>query len=134
MLIGVIFYYIASILYIIWIGGRETILEEQGCTVKLLFIKRFYAWDEFKTKCIIEHEHLLCGGEAFIRCAVFTKKKKFKKPKIFSMVLRTLIPRSLSYIVIGIGPAERLNKSHIDEELFYEKMNEWGVTLEKAKI
>ena len=137
----VLFYWL-GVMFLGWIIGiinaisltRTFILDEEGITVSFLKFSCKYAWDEFKTKRVIKRD----AGYHKETVMICKKEQKhlFIEPIIYS---RWFHPWSI--IVIHLDMPSKMGSSYgyeqlylADREVFYTKMNQWGIILEEQEI
>ena len=106
---------------------KVLMLDNEGVTVKFLFYKKKYSWDYFQTKRIQTFAKSL-SGEPSVRGAFFSKKKK--KTVIMPHHKDLFFPFSFRYVYFATNSKlEGAPFFEVDEKLFREKMEEWGVEL-----
>ena len=127
-------FYIGCIVMFVFSSGRTVSLDENGCTICFLWIKKTYAWSEMKTKRI-ERFSLPSMWDRYQypypKSAIFAPYKVFK----FKLMIRPwhyvwLHPFSFIYINFPQKTVSHVKDCEIDEEEFWLKMKEWGVTID----
>ena len=117
--------------------GKTIYINETGCTVKLWFYKKTYSWSELKTKRIENFDQRLCGrGDPYVRGVVFSTKSNFKTPELIAIetyLMCCLNP--FAFFVVLFQPHDShtrmVHTYEVDEETFMEKMESFGITIEK---
>lgn len=138
--IGVILFACAFLVYKDYSLFRVFVMDERGCTVKYLWLKKFYSWDELTMKQYVILWESLPSSSFQVRQltgAVFSKKKRrFKKT-----VLRKHYDLPF-FICVSFKVKMKKGKDTyidfpdeypVDEEEFRARMKEWGVELEPIK-
>lgn len=136
-----IFFIVFLIIFNIFLASGRTInLNQNGCEIKFLFVKKTYFWNELKVKKIENHS-MIFGFDipSELTCAIFSKKKYFKPKFISPSTYCEFHPFNFSFIYLNLIPrnydAENLPTNYsaypIDEQLFYSKMKEWNIEFEK---
>ena len=118
---------------------RTLIMDEEGCTVKILFIKKKYHWDELKVKRIEKYMHKY-GYKSlpYNGCAVFSKRK-IRKPKRMHPADYSMLVHPFSFFYVCFHSDKPLQKwvsyyppdYEVDEDEFRELMKKWNVELEE---
>lgn len=135
--------FFALLLYILhfwFVSGKSICFDQNGCTVNFLFYKKTYCWSELKIKSIEKH-NMVFGFDvpSELTCIIFSKKKYFKPKFISPATYCELVPFCFDFIYLNLIPqnydAEKLPTNYsvypVDEQLFYSKMKEWNIELEK---
>lgn len=136
-----IFFIVFLIIFNIFLASGRTInLNQNGCEIKFLFVKKTYFWNELKVKKIEKH-NMIFGFDVppELTCIIFSKKKYFKPRFISPAMFCELVPFCFDYIYLNLIPEnydmEKLPTNYsvypVDEKLFYSKMKEWNIELEK---
>lgn len=118
----------------LFIYGRKTEFDEQGYTVKLLFIKRFYSWESIATKIIFDSAPKAYAGRAdfSVECVIL-RRKKVKKPGMRKFMIQRGLAMPLDFVFMTLVKGE--NKKSVpyseDKELFHQKIEEWGIEFER---
>ena len=119
------------------ISFRTIEMDENGCTVSLLFFKKRYLWNELKTKHMEDYRDRLIKGNpsGIYRGVVFSKKKNFRVPRIMHISVYWLICiNPFNFFVVFFKPPEGFFSGgfyEVDEDVFMSKMEEYGVTITK---
>ncbi len=120
-----------------WIAYCTTIImDENGCTVKRFGIKKRYLWSELQTKCVEDHDMRNCTSRpAFYKCVIFSKRKNFHTPESIHITgyLAFFCLNPLKFFYVGFMYNPNPKNNEIDEKLFFEKMNEWGIELQEYR-
>ena len=121
--------------YFTWVltQKRTFVLDKNGCTVKFWKYKKTYKWDEFKTKQI-EARGYYYGKNIRYQTTVIFYAKKHLNPNSHAPSSRAYL-HPLSYIFIHFedeGDKYSSKIYEVDRHIFFEKLEEWGVTLEKV--
>ena len=120
-----------------WIANCTTIImDEKGCTVKRFGIKKRYLWSELQTKCVEDYELRRCAGNPnYYKAVIFSKRKNFHTLKFLHIITYLMYfclnPFKFFYVGFMYNPNPKNNE--VDEKLFMEKMNEWGIELTEYK-
>ncbi len=128
----------AYLLYInVWLSmGKTLIMDERGCTVKLLMFTKFYPWEHFTVKQIVHYQEAYGIRVSHSKGATFIHKKidELQKmlPEYYSMLLAPLSVIYVKFPEPDIKPGDKLDFYVVDESLFREKMDEWGVELDEV--
>jgi len=114
---------------------RTIIMDKDGLTLKVFGIKKRYLWEEFATKSVEHYEMRLCGSNpGYYKAVIFSKRKNFHTPEDFHLnayIAFCLNPFKFLFVGFMLDPNPKNNE--VDEELFMEKMNEWGIELQRYK-
>ena len=124
--------------------GRTLIMDPEGLTVKFFWYQKHYKWDELKVKRVDYIKNFRLYALPFhMRNVVFAPHRIYK-PGRWHAENYSVLFHPLSVIYIYIFPkklydelkhpgAEAYFSYVMLEELFFEKMEEWGVELELMK-
>lgn len=122
---------------------RTIEFDENGCTVKFLFLKKKYTWAKLKIKRLEKYEIQYPipdnSQNKGTRVAVFSPHK-FLKPKSLLPVAYFFIPFINPYTYIFINLTGNDNNPvpkgyyEYDENEFMQKMKEWNVEFEERTI
>ena len=143
---GVLF--LAYITFQTVVLSKTLIFSEDGCTVKLLWFKRFYRWSELETKRYID----LCELQnidvsslfGFRRILPYKSCAEFSVKKLNGSVTRYPTTRAIflgifSYFYVYFdspsmskSQKERAFEYLIDESEFRSKLQEWGVEMQEV--
>ena len=126
-----------------WIQDSKVLtLNETGCCIKCFLYKKMYTWDELKNRQMrVKYgdykESILMSTNAIpegkYKCAMFMFQHPFNSFVINFCGLHepfyfgTGKNGSRTYVVEGEVCA-------IDKDLFFKKMKEWGVAIEKVRV
>jgi len=135
IIFGVLFFLLWIKAFIYWF--RVFVFDEEGCTVKLLFIKKKYFWKDLKCKKIAhyrqQHSRLFVGDGLSV--AYFSKRKIRKKKSIQPELYNFLsFFGTFSFFFVNFIGEEKNFRARLynyDGEEFMKKMGEWGVELEE---
>lgn len=112
-------------------------IDEVGITVKFLSFKKLYTWDKIKTKSIETYDQRLFGTrDSYKKGCVFSTKEKFHTPEMLSIVtylFSCINPWRFVSVLFTPKDTKGIGLFEIDEKLFMEKMNEWGIELSEYK-
>ena len=132
-ILAVIFLVFFAIVFVWDYGGWGCtyILDKDGISVHLGFIKKAYKWEDFAIKEIEYDYASYIYSDFYDRTVIFSLRKR--KPRwIRPADYAPFHP--LSFVYIHFDPiATPKNRDYIyevNEELFMSKMEEWGVKLE----
>ena len=114
---------------------RTIIMDKDGCTVKFFGIKKRYLWGELETKSVEYYEMRLCASlPSFYKAVVFSKRKNFHTPEDFHLnPYLFLCFNPFKFFYVGFIKNPNFKNNEVDEQLFMEKMNEWGIELQEYK-
>lgn len=118
---------------------RKLVLDEKGCTVIIGWYKKFYAWDDLKTKRLVlnpkDRLRLSKGLPVYKRCVFFSPQE--------NVVFKTLGPYKYMKLFHPIscfclhfngdkisGYIDNLEIFEVNEEELKSKFEEWGVKVE----
>lgn len=116
--------------------GRTIIMSQKGCLVKLLWIEKFYRWDEFKTRRYEEYWVVppIERGSPYEKGAFFCPYKLRRKPwrKAASRAMGS--PLAFYHIYVYFYPNYAFDAFPVyyavGESEFRQKMCEWNVGME----
>ena len=126
--------------------GKKVLMNQEGCIISFWIWKKQYNWDYFKVKQL---EHYYEGYDCvpltpYKEGAVFSAYpiRRSKKHKILDD--RTIITRHVFSMVLVAFKTEMTEEEknmrnmmwgvcEVDKEEFLQKMEEWGVELEKPE-
>ena len=117
-----------------WISSTKIlIMDESGCTVKVLFISHRYTWSELNIE-MIDYAGMIGYRDPYRGGVIFYKGKrrpKFLKPSSYSV-----FAHPLKFFHVNFEPEAPYNKGvycpdlySVSKDEFLEKMNEWGVKI-----
>lgn len=121
---------------------RKIELDKTGLSIKFLFIKKKYTWEQLKIKRIelYETQKIKYTYEDKRTKVVVFSPKRIIKPKSLLPVSYFIFPfaNPFSYVFINLTgndnfPAPR-GYYEFDEDIFMDKMKEWGVELDNVVI
>ena len=126
-----------------WLSDSRTlIMDEEGCTVCLWFIRKKYLWKNLRVKRI-EH-YYNAPGYYYTEGVVFSIHKIHKPKWMHASTYSNLVhPFSFFYVYFSIKPYiwrggdREINggrKYEVDEEMFLEKLKSWNVELEDTRV
>lgn len=117
--------------------GRTFIMDEDGCTVHFGKYRKKYTWNELTTKRIEKHNlpSMLAGRFScpYLDEAIFSPYK-IHKPKVIRVGLYSIFhPFSCIFVNFSLGNEDwqRGRYYEVEENIFREKMKEWGVELDE---
>jgi len=149
-LLGTIFLVIVSFVMIPWViaSARTFVMDENGCTVKFLWLKKTYTWRDMKTKQYVTYDACLESNSPCNQAAEFSIKQ-VRIPKSMKAHTYCWLFHPFSFVFVYFPPRKdyyadrsfsaRLDRSRCsiiyeaDEEEFRSKMNVWGVEMEEVK-
>ena len=118
-------------------SGRTIVMDESGCTVHFWIFQKKYKWEQLKTKRIEKYTSPPMFNGLF-RCYYLTEAMfcphKARKPKFIRPSTYVILhPFSCIYVNMhpSVGIWQRGRSYEVDETVFYEKMNQWGINLEE---
>ncbi len=122
-----------------WIvANRTIIMSKENCIVSFGTYQKEYRWEDFKIKSIenISHSSKNYTEKVYEKCVIFSlytlRRPWWKNP----WQCNTFHP--FSFICIYFRPEEKSRHFYtnyeIEEELFMEKMKEWGIKLEESSF
>lgn len=122
-----------------WIAdGKTIIMSKEGCTISFWHYQRTYKWQEFKIKALEDFSHTYRDrtetsykkGVVFSTCDIC--KLWWRSPQQYS------ISHPFSFICIYFVPERKISGQYAsyetEEELFMDKMKEWGIELEEISF
>ena len=120
---------------------RKLEFDENGCTVKFLFLKKKYTWEKLKIKRLEKYEsqYSMYQYGNGTKVAVFSPHR-FLKPKSLLPVSFVIIPfvNPFNYIFINLTGNDNnpVPKGYYeyDENEFVQKMKEWNVEFDERTI
>lgn len=132
-------------IFLILCPSCERIVEmsAEGCTVRFLWYKKFYRWDELQVKRLADYRYCNWGWNAYHKVIEYDEGAEFS-PEPVKRREGTSPPsycvwHPLTYIYVNFRnkAAEEAPKwsehiCEVDKEFFLAKMAEWGVVLEDA--
>ena len=118
---------------------RTIEIDENGCTVSLLFFKKRYLWNELKTKHLEDYGSRFFPASAFARNikrgVIFSTKENFRTPKMVHITgYWAYCLNPFCFFVVLFKPEEGVYTEgfyEVDEDVFMSKMEEYGVTITK---
>ena len=124
--------------------GRTVELTRKGCIISFFIIKCFYSWNEYQVKKIerySKNSNLSSPVTGYDEGAVFSKVP-VKRPKRYRPANEKsfLTPYVFSTVWICFRNEKSKDKNkywngfyEVDKEEFLQKMDEWGIELEKPE-
>ncbi len=128
-----------------WLSDSRTlIMDEEGCTVCLWFIRKKYLWKNLRVKRI-EHYYTIPGNYDYYYtdAAVFSVHKIHKPRWMHALTYSNIVhPFSFFFVYFSLAPdiREKVGKPlggtryEVDEEMFLEKLKSWNVELEDTRV
>ena len=124
--------------------GRKIELTKVGCTISFLWIKRRYSWEEYPVKKIERYSdqyNSWAPVTPYEEGAVFSKVPVKRSKKYRPAETRSYLTRYVFSTVWICFRNEECKKKwayytdlfEVDKEGFFQKMEEWGVELEKPE-
>jgi len=121
--------------------GRTIIMSQDGCLVKLLWIQKFYRWDDFKTRRYEEYWVVppIERGSPYEKGAIFCPFKLRRTPWRKAASRAMYSPVAFAHVYVYFQPVNS-SKPYptafpvyyvADETEFRQKMAQWGVSLEE---
>ncbi len=127
-----------------WIAfGRTLIFTKDGCTVRFIFFSKTYAWQDLKTKQIMDFSDRISNKEKpFTKGAVFYSKKvmlpKHLKPGMFNLYFN---PFSFFFVYFRPDEDYYAHKSMMysdlyvtDETEFRDNLKKWGIEINEETM
>ena len=135
--------YLVAVLYLIDFG-RKIELTKEGCMISFLWIKRRYSWEEYPVKKIERYSDRYnpwAPSTPYEEGAVFSKVPVKRSKKYRPAETRSYLTRYVFSTVWICFRNEECKKKwayytdlfEVDKEGFFQKMEEWGVELEKPE-
>ena len=135
--------YLVAVLYLIDFG-RKIELTKEGCMISFLWIKRRYSWEEYPVKKIERYSdqyNSWAPVTPYEEGAVFSKVPVKHSKKYRPAETRSYLTRYVFSTVWVCFRNEECKKKwsyntgwfEVDKEEFLQKMEEWGVELEKPE-
>ena len=123
--------------------GRKVELSKEGCTVSFLFIKRRYAWEEYRIKKVEEYY----GGPTWERKTpykegVIFSKVSVKRPSKYRPEKPYLHSFHEAFFTVWICFQNEMSVKKmfgyqplydVDRNMLFRKMEEWGIELEQPE-
>ena len=120
--------------------GRTIVMTPEGCHIKLLWIEKFYKWDDFKTKRYEQYWGELSPierGSPYIKGAYFSPRKtrQLSMHKPATRVMWSVFAFSKVYVYFYSENYEKEKLSAFpvyyatDEAEFRQKMRQWNVDI-----
>ena len=124
--------------------GRKIELTKEGCMISFLWIKRRYSWEEYPVKKIERYSdqyNSWAPVTPYEEGAVFSKVPVKRSKKYRPAETRSYLTRYVFSTVWICFRNEECKKKwayytdlfEVDKEEFFQKMEEWGVELEKPE-
>ena len=126
----------------VWIAfGRTIIMSKDGCAVEFLFFKKFYKWEDLKTKRYEHIENILPPFErgSPYSCGILLSKRKISKKSFLKLATRCYFtPFPFSFIYVYFYPDNMTERPANAYPIYYAaneqelrtKLISWGVLLE----
>ena len=135
--------YLVAVLYLIDFG-RKIELTKEGCMISFLWIKRRYSWEEYPVKKIERYSdqyNSWAPVTPYEEGAVFSKVPVKRSKKYRPAETRSYLTRYVFSTMWICFRNEECKKKwayytdlfEVDKEEFFQKMEEWGVELEKPE-
>ena len=135
--------YLVAVLYLIDFG-RKIELTKEGCMISFLWIKRRYSWEEYPIKKVERYSiyrSLWAPNTPYDEGAVFSKVPVKHSKKYQPGETRSFLTRYVFSTVWICFRNEECGKKwsyndglyEVDKKEFLQKMEEWGVELEKPE-
>ena len=132
--ISVISFLLLALSLASWISSTQTlIMDESGCSVKLLFVTHRYSWSELNIE-MIDYDGMIGYRDPYRGGVIFYKGKrrpKFLKPSSYSV-----FAHPLKFFHVNFESEAPYNKGvycpdlySVSKDVFLKKMNEWGVKI-----
>ena len=118
----------------LWVSvDRKLTMDENGCTVEFYGFKRYYKWEEFKVKQIIDQRNSL-GYDLYDKGVIFCKHK-VRRPRWLKISKYCGLVHPWSIVYVNFIPEKKsgwdIEKySHsmaVDEKEFMACMKEWNI-------
>ncbi|MDO4337448.1 MAG: hypothetical protein Q4C91_05075 [Eubacteriales bacterium] len=128
------------------IVGRTLIMDERGCTVCFLWLKKEYRWEELKVKRIEDYRK--CRGRRgqppYKGGAVFSRRDNIHRPArkdlVNYLLFHPIIVITTFFVYFELEPEVKKKGGftgagiyEVDEKVFRENMKKWGVELEEPE-
>ena len=138
VLIAIIFGVFSVLLGLRYAFARYRTLEisDYGCTVKFLFYKHHYSWNDLKTVRVEDNSYRLCGkGGYYNRAIVFSPLKDFRTPymiDIMTYMLFCVNPFRFFVVFFRCENIGFFNRCYeVEETQFMKLLEEYGVEVQK---
>lgn len=124
------------------VSCRTIIMNEKGCTIRILKYERFYRWEDFAVKRK-EGKDWFTMGARYVNMyvpekGVFFSIRPMKKPKSLDPQIYCMIHPFACFCIYLIDDIKVHNRvkdpnlfCEIDEKEFMQNMEKWGVELEE---
>lgn len=116
-----------------WIAtGKVLIMDEKGCTVKFLCLKKTYSWDDFKVKKVEKGSYISYKNQ-YCECAFFSPRN-VHKPKWMAPVDYSFWISRFSFVFVNFKNSNmsKIEKTlpaiyEVEKEEFIELMNKCDI-------
>ena len=115
-----------------WVAvGRTLTFDENGCTVSFLFLKKYYSWEELRTKRILNHQDAIGYRDAYKEGVIFSSKKVKtplkQKPPQYSFLMHPFC-----FFFVNFTPSNQHSKQvnvmrglyEVDRNTFLERISQ----------
>ncbi|MDO4337444.1 MAG: hypothetical protein Q4C91_05055 [Eubacteriales bacterium] len=125
--------------------GRTLIMDERGCTVCFLWLKKEYRWEELKVKRIEDYSKCMGSkGPHYKGGAVFSLRDNIHRPAWKHLgdylALHPIKVLTSFFVYFEMKPGVKKKEGdtgygyyEVDEKVFRENMKKWGVELEEPE-
>ena len=134
IIISVISLLLLAFSFVFWISSTKTlIMNEFGCTVKVLFVSRKYKWLELNIE-IIDYDGMIGYRDPYSEGVIFFKGKR--SPKSLKPSSYSLFTNPFKFFYVNFKPDNSNNKGvfcpdlySVSKDKFLAKMKEWGIAI-----
>lgn len=123
-----------------WVSiGRTFVMDHKGCTVKFLWYRKEYRWEDLKVKRYVYSEYCLKYGRQVYKYSAEFSTKNIQRPKWMHPGKYCELTNPLSFIYVNFRPISQSDKKAaqyypffypVDGLEFKQKMMEWGVKMD----
>ena len=108
------------IVFRFWVAvGRTLTFDDNGCTVSFFFLKKHYAWEKLRTKCLSNYQYAFGYRDPYIEGVIFSSKKVKmplkQKPSQYSFLVHPFC-----FFFVNFVPATPNSKQTIVIHRLYE--------------
>ncbi len=124
-----------AIVFLLWISSSRTLLiDESGCTIRLLNVTRKYSWSEINV-AKVDYTGMIGYRDPYIGGVIFSVGKA-KKPRFFKPSTYAAFCNPLKVFFVNFEPDRGYNKAvccpdlyAVPQNAFLEKIHSWGIEI-----
>ena len=118
-----------------WLStGRTLIFNEDGCTIRFLCFKKLHRWEALEEKAVADYKDNSMHTIPYHGGVVFSARKSSRERSSHPIYFSAFRPFSSFYVFFHadhVPSTQSYVKLYtVDENLFREKMNHWGIILD----